>query len=124
ANNFLGAVIEEKGHFGFAALDFSTGQFSVTEFRGKDTITACANELSRIAPSELVVLREQRDLLSELGLIEKDTIVAPLDGGISAFAARETLLRQFGVRDLRGFGAEETPLAVRAAGAIMQYLRE
>ena len=38
--------------------------------------------------------------------------------------AHDTLLHQFGVRSLAGFGLEDRPLAIRAAGAIVQYARE
>jgi DNA mismatch repair protein MutS len=34
------------------------------------------------------------------------------------------LATQFGTRDLAGFGCEDRPLAVRAAGALLQYVRD
>ncbi len=39
-------------------------------------------------------------------------------------AARERLLRAFGVASLEAFGCEHLPLAMRAAGAVVAYLRE
>jgi DNA mismatch repair protein MutS len=38
--------------------------------------------------------------------------------------ARETLLKQFGTQSLGSFGLEDKPLACRAAGALVQYVRE
>lgn len=38
--------------------------------------------------------------------------------------AHDALLHQFGVRSLAGFGLADRPLAIRAAGAIVQYARE
>lgn len=38
--------------------------------------------------------------------------------------ARDALLHQFGVQSLAGFGLADLPLAIRAAGAIIQYARE
>src|SRR5690606_28336260 len=40
------------------------------------------------------------------------------------YAARQALLDQFGPRDLHGLGVEESPLAIRAALAVLQSLRE
>ncbi|HEU5086391.1 MAG TPA: DNA mismatch repair protein MutS, partial [Roseiflexaceae bacterium] len=41
-----------------------------------------------------------------------------------ARTARDALMRQFGVQTLAGFGLRDRPLAMRAAGAIIQYLDE
>ena len=38
--------------------------------------------------------------------------------------ARQTLLDHFGASSLAGFGCEDKPLAVRAAGGLLQYLQE
>jgi DNA mismatch repair protein MutS len=154
ANNFLVAVVRDPEGLGIASLDFSTGQFAIAGFRGRNAVTVCANELARLQPSEVVLLREQREALEEAfgwkrvdrGLAIPDAggaeeaadsaattssaplhavpSIAAIDVQISFAAAREAILRQFGVRDLSGFGAEDCPLGVRAAGAILQYLRE
>ena len=39
-------------------------------------------------------------------------------------SASRLLTEQLGTLDLRGFGAAELPLAIRAAGALLQYVRE
>ena len=39
-------------------------------------------------------------------------------------SARRTLLEQLQARSLAGFGLEDHPAAVRAAGALVQYLRD
>ena len=39
-------------------------------------------------------------------------------------SASRTLTEQLGTLDLRGFGAAELPLAIRAAGALLQYVRD
>lgn len=154
ANNYLAALVAEKpvngdpedgpidpGVLGLAALDFSTGEFLVCEFRGPGAMAACTTELVRLAPSEVVVAADQRRWFesgSIVGALSLDAAPAsasdlraqslPLAGvdpsAVSAYAARQAVLDQFGTRDLQGFGLEESPTAVRAAGAILQYLRE
>lgn len=144
SNNYLSALIEEKGAYGLAALDFSTGQFAIAEFHGKDAAAACSHELTRLNPTEIVLAREQKDALAEIfgwsvspGLFASEERKAPAardlkqpsialveSSAVSVYAARNALLQQFGVRDLNGFGAENSKLGVCAAGAILQYLRE
>ena len=155
SNNYLAALVCEKNAFGLAALDFSTGQFMITEFDGRHAVSECSNELARLSPSEIVVAREQRATLGGIfgwpesasagmpdARAEADTApvifgqqpesrdataasIAVIEGAaFSHHAARECLMRQLGVRDLHGFGAEDKRLAVCAAGGVLAYLRE
>lgn len=147
ANNYLVALIAEdnKGDalpsLGLAALDFSTGEFLVCEFTGQNSQSKCITELIRLAPSEVVVPEDQRvyfqqsDLLEALSLdfspagaqdlrAEKMPLATVDPSAVTLYAARQSLLDQFGTRDLRGFGVEESPLAIRAAGTVLQYLYE
>ena len=134
ANNYLAAVVRDKDALGLASLDFSTGHFAITEFTGPRAEERCSHELTRLAPSEVVTPRDQHDALLPLvegalgagsGAGAGGRRMAVIEAGaVAPHAARAALLRQFGVRDLHGFGAEETPTAVRAAGAILEYLRE
>ncbi len=41
-----------------------------------------------------------------------------------ADTAREALVQHFGVQSLAGFGLDQRPLATRAAGAVLQYIRD
>ncbi|MGI8908920.1 MAG: DNA mismatch repair protein MutS [Candidatus Sumerlaeaceae bacterium] len=126
---------------GLAALDFSTGEFIVAEFSGPGGMASCASEIARLAPSELIVPHDQKQWFEASDLLAASALeglnsqnaelranslsIATIDSSAcSHFAAREAVLRQFGVRDLNGFGAEGHPLGVRAAGAILHYVRE
>ena len=126
---------------GLAALDFSTGEFTIAEFRGVEGLANCASEIARLAPSELIIPHGQKSWFDESGLLSASSLEGMSsqnselrsqslststvdDSSCSHFAARDAVLRQFGVRDLNGFGAEGHPLGVRAAGAILHYVRE
>ncbi len=53
------------------------------------------------------------------------TVVTPFDArNFREDVARERLREQFGVASLEAFGCERLPLAIRAAGAVVAYLRE
>ncbi|MCX7625514.1 MAG: DNA mismatch repair protein MutS [Candidatus Sumerlaeaceae bacterium] len=152
SNNYLVAIFAAQDAYGLAALEFSTGDFSIAEFRGKDATQRLANEVERLEPAELVVLRDQRKTIEELlGWLrdtdelpmapaagetpaigeekprhppEKRPSVAVVDGPLSPMYAQQMLCRQFGVHDLSGFGAEGLELALCAAQAVLTYLQQ
>ena len=76
------------------------------------------DELSRVQPSEILIAESARGEFQSLkGVVSKD------DYSFLHDQAYHTLREQFGVQSLHGFGCEEIPLGVCAAGAIVHYLR-
>ncbi|MHB9026705.1 MAG: DNA mismatch repair protein MutS [Armatimonadota bacterium] len=126
SNNYLLAIHTENG-FGLAVADCSTGEFLVTEVDGSRARERIMEEVSRLQPAEVLL---PADLLDDQELIEelKARCPAPVSTpDMSEYAwetSEETLTRHFGVSSLRGFGCEEMPLAVKAAGLLMRYLQQ
>src|SRR6059058_2351955 len=113
--NYLGAVYNDGGMFGFAYADLSTGEFRLTQLQDRQ---ALLDELARVSPSELLVSDEQKQLFSEInGALGYDTYAFLPEQ--AAFTLRE----HFKVKSLDGFGCGEMPQAVAAAGAIVHYLK-
>lgn len=117
ANNFLAALVFGNGKAAVSFLDLSTGEFLTSE----GTIDEIEKVLVNFAPKEVLVQRgtEQRvtDLFGEkLNLYPLEDWVFTEDYG------RERLVRHFEVKNLKGFGIEEEPLAITAAGAVLYYL--
>jgi DNA mismatch repair protein MutS len=123
-NNYLAAICRGGAGWGLALLDLSTGAFTVEEAAGDD---ALRDNLRRHAPSECLVPAGLRDdpgvaaLLAAAGIRAvtgvEDWLFAP-DGG------RDLLLRHFGVHSLDGYGCEQRPTLVGAAGALLHHVRE
>ncbi len=114
ANNYLASVVVDEQQAGLSYVDITTSEFSTSQFP-RDHLDV---ELARLAPAELLV-PEQQDALSE----QAGARVTPLEA--DAFDldwATETLLAHFGVVSLESYGCDGLPLAVRAAGAIVDYL--
>lgn len=115
-NNYLAAYVTDGRRVGLAHADVSTGDFAATEV----DVAEALGELQRIAPAETLVARDQPIDQSQVpGFITRI--------GEELFEeerARQALLEHFGARTLAPFGLEAQPLAVRAAGAIIAYLRE
>lgn len=118
-NNYLAAVARGPSEAGLAYVDVTTGEFAVTQFDGGDLETRLRVELERLAPSEVLIPEGQQADLPRIG---HHTVCQHWRFG--AAAARERLCAQLNVLSLEGFGCEDLPLAIRAAGAIVSYLEE
>lgn len=116
ANNYLAALVVEADAVGLAWVDITTSEFATTQF----AFSNLAVELARLMPSELLVPEGQDD-----ADLDEGVMLTPLTAdAFHADWARETLLRHFGVASLESFGCEGQPLAVRAAGAVIDYLQD
>ena len=108
---------EPAGPLGFAYCDITTGEFQATQL---SHLAELERELARIQPRELLA-PEGRSPANNDGRFS----VTPLPAfRFELSQARQTLCDHFGVSTLQGFGLEERPMALRAAGAIVAYLRE
>jgi len=133
-NNYLAAAVERDDAVGLAFADLSTGDFRATEFSGTEARARFQEELDRMRPRELLLPSATRpeasswapsseisDLKSE---ISKATETRLEDWVFHAEYGERQLRDHFGVATLAGYGLENHPLAVAAAGAILHYVRE
>ncbi|MBU0512496.1 MAG: DNA mismatch repair protein MutS [Chloroflexi bacterium] len=119
ANNYLACVVTAENRAAVAYVDITTGEFAVTELAGADIHAALRTELVRLHPAEIL---HSEDLPLADGLPGHLT---PWPGWRFEYARCEVaLLDQFKAASLDGFGVRGLPLAVRAAGAVVQYLHE
>jgi len=113
--NYLGAIYAAPNAFGFAFADLSTGEFRLLQVT---TMGALRDELARVAPSELLISDQQREVFMEVeGAIAHDSYAFLPEQGVF------TLCEHFGVKSLDGFGCGAMGAAVSAAGAIVHYLK-
>ncbi|MEH2095121.1 DNA mismatch repair protein MutS [Nostoc sp. 'Peltigera membranacea cyanobiont' 213] len=131
-NNYLAAVVIAANHWGLAYADISTGEFLTTQGSDLEHLT---QELMRLQPSEVLVPTNAPDLGSLLRPGETSPHLpeclppsfcyslrsqVPFSQG----EARPRLLQKFKVRSLEGLGCDDLPLAVRAAGGLIEYLED
>ncbi|MFA7386838.1 MAG: DNA mismatch repair protein MutS [Thiohalobacteraceae bacterium] len=117
-DNLLLACTALKERFGLAALDLSSGRFSVQELDG---VEALHSELERLRPSELLLNEDcafPTTVSGRPGSKRRPPWHYETDSGTRQLCA------QFGTRDLAGFGCHKLPLAVGAAGALLQYVKD
>jgi DNA mismatch repair protein MutS len=117
ADTLVASLLSEQGRFGLAWLDLAAGRFTILQ---GDSGGALAAELERLKPAELLVPDGAADQVSRPG-----TALRPRPPWHFELASASRLLTdQLGTLDLKGFGADELPLAISAAGALLQYVRD
>jgi len=118
-NNYLVSVVVQEGQAGVAYVDITTGEFAATELNGADIQGLLRAELARLRPAEIL---HPEDQALPNGLSVNNT---PWKSWrFEASRSEEELKRHFGVAALDGFGLRGMTLAIRATGAILQYLSE
>ncbi|HET7588268.1 MAG TPA: DNA mismatch repair protein MutS [Gammaproteobacteria bacterium] len=111
-------AISGRGPFGIAALDVAGGRFTVIEVAEAE---ALGNEIDRFAPAELLIAE---DAALPASLAARSGLVRRPPWHFDAATAERNLNRQFGTRDLSGFGCADMQAAIGAAGALLQYVRD
>ena len=127
ANNYLAAVCRGEDQAGLAYVDVTTGEFGVCQM-AEDRLLL---ELSRLQPSEILVPDRDgfQDFVTDADGVGEAAYVTQVDNAaFNLDVARRTLLDYYGVLSLEAYGLESNgaptePLAVRAAGAILEYLQ-
>lgn len=115
-NNFLLSIHYQKGHYGMALVDISTGEFMVSEGNQEHLL----HIVSTFDPSE--ILHQRQTELPKL-LNNRNTFKLE-DWAFQTQFGKEKLTQHFKTNSLKGFGIEEMNLAIAASGAIFAYLVE
>ncbi|MGH2506518.1 MAG: DNA mismatch repair protein MutS, partial [Ktedonobacteraceae bacterium] len=122
-NNYLVALAQGRTQTGLAAVDVSTGEFSVTWFSPDELPAALEAELQRLAPAECLVLEGQRS--STVHLPAETMTVTPCPAYFfEPTAAQYRLCGLFATRSLEAYGCAQAPQAIAAAGAIVAYVEK
>ena len=117
-DTLLLALARDKRGIGLAWMDLASGRFLVNEVDNDDALEA---ELARLEPAEVLVPDDGQwpaALLSRTGARRRPPWLFDADTG------RRQLLQFFGLHDLTGFGLEDRPRAIAAAGALLGYVEE
>lgn len=118
-NNFLASIQLTEKNCGVAFMDISTGEFYVAE-GDYDYIDKL---FQNFKPSELVIQKGKIQAFRE-HFGEKMLLTQLDDWVFMADFANELLTKHFQTNSLKGFGVENLPLGIIAAGAALHYLYE
>jgi DNA mismatch repair protein MutS len=120
SSNYLAAVAYEKGKYGLAYVEASTGEFRVAEI---DELEKLYDEINRINPAEIIIS----------DMIAREPAPASRGGSIATTqfkdiydkpAAEQILKDHFKVASLAAFGLDNFSAGLSAAVAILDYLRD
>jgi DNA mismatch repair protein MutS len=110
---------------GAALLDLSTGEFTTAEYGGAEGRDALVQELATMRPREVLAPAGFDDAAAILAAARVDArVTAAEPWTFQHESARDVLLTQLRAQTLQGFGLQDRPAAVSAAGALVQYLRD
>ncbi len=104
-------------HYGLASLDISAGRFRVMEVSSNE---ALLSELERLNPAEL--LYHETILLPEI--TQRRGARSQPAWEFDLASSEKALNEQFQTHDLQGFGCQDLPLAITAAGCLLQYVKD
>ena len=122
-NNYIMSMNRTCDRMGIAICDITTGEFSVTEFEEEDKFW---DEVAKYRPSEMIVNEEN------MGDLDIDRLKKAYEIFVNTYGAHhfrldrcdDVLKHHFHVHSMEGLGMSEMPLAVTAAGALLDYLVE
>ncbi|WDE00062.1 DNA mismatch repair protein MutS [Thalassomonas actiniarum] len=117
-DNLIVAIAETAQGFGLAYLDMTSGRFVLTEPRSSEQLQA---ELQRLSPAELLY----PESFSEMTLIDhRKGLRRRPDWEYDLDTAVKLLNKQFGTKELSGFGVSEQTRGLAAAGCLFQYVKD
>jgi DNA mismatch repair protein MutS len=131
-NNYLAAIAIAGDHWGLAYADISTGDFLTTQ---SSDLSALTLELLRLQPAEVLIPTNAPDFNTILRPGEKSEYLADCLPECFCYSLRsqkfftlveatQRLKETFNLTSLEGIGCAHFPLAVRAAGGLLQYVEE
>ncbi len=126
-NNYIASIYKKANNIGLSWVDISTGEFSLTEFTGEDSINRLNDMLIMVKPSEIIVNNEM--YLDAINVPSVKMNVVPkfyayFDWAFEPSKATKKLKQQLKTTALSVFDCEDKKYGISAAGALVEYLNE
>ncbi|MGI5309385.1 DNA mismatch repair protein MutS [Rheinheimera sp. WS51] len=117
-DSLLCAISHSRQHYGLAQLDLTSGRFLLNQVDNVDDLAAL---IQRLNPAELLYPEDFTAV--ELFEKRKGARRRPI-WEFDLATAKSLLCQQFGTKDLLSFAVEDAPVALMAAGCVMQYVND
>ncbi|MEJ2115527.1 MAG: DNA mismatch repair protein MutS, partial [Gammaproteobacteria bacterium] len=119
--NYLLAIHTSHPSYGLAYLDLSSGRFLLQTC---NSLQELHDEIERIQPAE-ILLAESEELNIDLDLLLDKSVCKSIPTWHFEFESSiAALCKQFGTKNLSGYGCDNHALAISAAGAALQYVKD
>lgn len=127
-NNFIACVYVAEKAAGYAWCDITTGDFFVKKCEANDCMGEIADNLTRIAPSEIICNGKASELAEDIPVVKHNVLPRFRKYNDDNFIFRnadKTLKEQFGVISYKAFGIDDDDYAlICPSGALIAYLNE
>ncbi|MEQ1543811.1 DNA mismatch repair protein MutS [Methyloglobulus sp.] len=117
-DNLLVAVCGFDAKYGIASLDVTSGRFVLQQV---DTEDQLLSEIGRLNPAELLF---SEGWILPSSLKQRRGLCRRPPWHFEPESARLLVLKQFNALDLKGYGCDDLPSAIAAAGALLQYIKD
>ncbi len=122
---YIAALAFEEDGWGLALVDLGSGDMKTLQ-GGWDETKTLSDEMFKAAPKEILYPEDADEALGRVMAADGLASVprSPAEPWLFDHPqASHALMEHFGVTSLAGFGLAEKPLAVEAAGALLQYIK-
>ncbi len=119
-NNYISSVYKDKQGFGLCWADISTGEINLVQFTGDNALKNLENALNSIHSAEIISNSEAKGLIDPEA-VYRLKIQSYVDWAYRYKTAYDLLCKTLNVSSLEAFECEDKPIAVSAAGALIQY---
>jgi len=121
SNNYIISIYyNSKETAGFAAIDYSTGEF----FTGEGKFEEIKNYLEILSPSEVVVpFEKENEIKCDFSNIKNSVFSAYDDYNFFYDYSYQVIAQHFKIPTLKGFDLQNCELSVSSAGALLNYIK-
>ncbi len=126
-NNFISSIAVDDGIFSIAWTDITTGEFYVETINNYKDVETLTDYLVKISPSQIISSQGVYLTLKDTPVFKHGVLPMPeiyKEWAFSPMHAETTIKEHFEVLNVLSFGISETPSAISACGALIEYLRE
>lgn len=125
-NNYIMCIYSNKGGYGLAVCDVTTGEFQVTELLGVHMASKLLDETARYSPAEIICNESFSTSPNSKDFEQKFHLKLNIcdDWMFEKQTASKKLCEHFNVQTLDGYGLKGKHFAIYAGGCLIQYLYE
>lgn len=126
-NNYLASLYGGRSSVGLAYVDLTTGDFNTTEIPNTPGQNELMSEIGKINPSEIIMsssLYKQSKFVQQLKMRFNCMVSLYADQHYQRESGEEVVKNQFHVFALDALGLKDHDAAVRASGALLNYIEE
>ena len=123
-NNYIACAYKGEKGYALAWADITTGELNAEEFAGRENVVSVLVNLSvaEVICNEAMLFDAKEDVEACRGALPNFSCYLPW--AFERAAAAKSVCGQLGAASLDALGLEDKDNAVRAAGALLEYLRE